>query len=114
VVVVGLALSTLAVAQGCAADDGPEIDAVTPAQATRGSTVMLKGARLCGSQNNCVDAAGEVDIGLEPPMVRASIVSYSNTAAAVQIPSVTPVGATALIVTVDEHSSNAIAFTVLP
>ena len=96
----------------CANDGGPRLLTVTPASAPRSATVLLTGQRLCGGE--CTTAAGEVQIGTEPPMVRAIVVSYSDTAAEVVIPPVTPIGTTALIVTVDERSSNALDFEVLP
>jgi hypothetical protein len=96
----------------CAGDHGPRLVAAMPAAAPRGAMVMLTGERLCGG--DCTTAAGEVQIGLEPPMVRAIVVSYADTAAEVVIPPVAPIGKTALIVTVDERSSNALDFEVLP
>jgi hypothetical protein len=47
-------------------------------------------------------------------MVRTVVVSYDDTAARIVIPLAAPVGPTALIATVDERSSNALAFEVLP
>jgi len=73
---------------------------------------MLAGQRLCGG--DCTTAAGEVQIGIEPPMVRAIVVSYADTAAEVVIPLITPIGKTQLIVTVDERPSNALDFEVVP
>lgn len=98
----------------CADDGGPRLMAATPAAAARNATVMLTGQRLCGSSGDCAMAGGEVQIGLELPMVRALVLSYSDTAAQIVIPLVTPVGKTALIVTVDDRSSNALDFEVLP
>src|SRR5262249_42117282 len=96
----------------CADDGGPRLLAATPAAAPRNATVMLTRQRVCGG--GCRRGAGEVQIGIKSPMVRAIVVSYSDTAAQVVIPPVTPVGMTALIVTVDERSSNALDFEVLP
>ncbi len=98
----------------CADDGGPRLVAAAPAAAPRNATVMLTGQRLCGGGGDCAMAAGEVQIGTEPPMVRAIVVSYADTAAEVVIPPVTPIGKTQLIVTVDERSSNALDFEVLP
>ena len=97
----------------CADDGGPRLLAVVPTAAPRNATVMLTGQRLCGG-GDCTTAAGEVQIGIEPPMVRAIVVSYADTTAEVVIPPVTPIGKTQLIVTVDERSSNALDFEVLP
>jgi len=97
----------------CADDGGPRLQAAMPAAAPRNAMVMLTGQRLCGG-GDCTTAAGEVQIGIEPPMVRALVVSYADTTAEIVIPSVTPIGKTQLIVTVDERSSNALDFEVLP
>jgi hypothetical protein len=97
----------------CSDDAGPRLDAVTPPAAAREATVEISGRRLCGSAAACATAAGEVQIGIESPTVRAVVVSYSDTSAQIVIPSVAPLGDTVLIVTVNERSSNALAFEVL-
>jgi hypothetical protein len=102
------------VAAGCTDDGGPRLDGVVPAAASRNTTVTISGRRLCGATGDCTTAAGEVDLGLTLPMVRASVVSYSDSLAEVVIPPVAPVGTTVLIVTVDERASNALGFEVLP
>lgn len=76
--------------------------------------VTLTGRRLCGASGDCGRAGGAVDIGLDPPMVRAIVVSYADTRAQIVIPPAAPVGATVLVVTVGERSSNALDFEVLP
>jgi hypothetical protein len=98
----------------CADDGGPRLSAVTPPAAARNATVTITGQRLCGARGECTTAAGEVQLGLDPPMVRAVVVSYSDTSAQIVIPPVTPIGPTVLIVTVDDRSSNALDFEVLP
>jgi hypothetical protein len=98
----------------CSDDAGPRLDAVTPPAAARDATVEITGRRLCGAGAACATAAGEVQIGSDPPTVRAVVVSYSDTSAQIVIPSVAPVGDTVLIVTVNERSSNALEFEVLP
>jgi hypothetical protein len=108
--VMGLAV----VGAGCAADSGPRLDAATPAASARGTMVELTGARLCGGSGDCTIAGGEVDLGREPPMVRATVVAYAATALKVVVPASAPVGATAWIITVDEQASNALDFEVLP
>ena len=108
-----LVVATLAVA-GCADDGGPRLDAVMPAAAVHSAPVMLFGSRLCGERADCATAGGEVTLGLEPPFVQAMITSYEDTAAAIVIPELAPAGKTQLIVTVNERSSNALAFEVLP
>lgn len=93
---------------------GPRLEAVTPAAARRGEQVAIHGRRLCGVQGDCTRTTGEIQLGIEPPMVRAAVVSYADTLAEIAIPSVAPGGGTVLIVTVDERSSNALDFEVLP
>lgn len=97
----------------CADDQGPLLTAVAPAQARAGATVMLQGERMCG-QVDCAIAAGEIQIGLSPPVVLANIVAYGDTVATIVIPTVTPVGETVIVATVNERASNELAFEVLP
>lgn len=101
---------------GAACNDGrsPELDAVTPDAAPLGAMVTLTGRRLCGETGDCSTAGGEIQLGLSPPTVLAMIVEYEDTRAVIRIPEVTPVGDTALVVTVNERASNALAFEVLP
>ena len=98
----------------CADDGGPRLDAVRPGAASRNAMVAITGRRLCGGSEDCATAAGEIQIGIAVPTVRAIVVSYSNTEAQIVIPPVTPVGDTVLIATVNERSSNALDFEVLP
>lgn len=107
-------LAGLAGLAGCADDGGPRLDDVVPRAARRDALVAITGRRLCGPSGDCARAAGEVQLGLDPPTVRAIVVSYSDTVAQVVIPPVAPVGDTVLVVTVNERSSNALAFEVLP
>lgn len=97
----------------CADDGGPRLDAATPAAAARNARVTLTGRRLCGPRGDCATAAGEVQLGLALPMVRAVVVSFSDTSAQIVIPPVTPLGPTTVLVTVNERSSNALAFEVV-
>jgi hypothetical protein len=99
---------------GCADDGGPRLLAVTPSSAPRDAVVVITGRRLCGPGGDCARATGEIQLGIEAPMIRAHVVSYSDTAAEIAIPSIATVGATAVIVTVGERSSNALDFEVLP
>jgi hypothetical protein len=112
VVVAGLV--GLAVVGSCADDGGPRLVAVSPEAAARDAVVTITGRRLCGARGDCTQAAGEIQLGIEPPVIRARVVSYSDTAAEIAIPSLASVGATTLIVTVGERSSNALGFEVLP
>ena len=112
-VVALLALGGLAAA-GCSDDSGPRLDSATLTSAARNGVVALAGRRLCGPKGDCANAGGEIQLGIDPPVVRANIVSYSDTGAQIVIPAVAPVGTTVLIVTVNERSSNALDFEVLP
>jgi hypothetical protein len=111
---VAVALFGLVAVAGCADDGGPRLLAAMPSSARRSATVTLTGRRLCGARSDCTTAAGEVQLGIEPPMVRAIVVSYADTTAQIVIPPAAPVGGTSLIVTVGERSSNALDFEVLP
>jgi hypothetical protein len=107
------ALFAIALATGCVDDGGPRLDTVTPTAAGRGVQVMLFGSRLCGADANCATAGGRVQLGLNPPVVIANVIEYSDTAAVIEIPLITDVGPTDIVVTVNEHASNALAFEVL-
>jgi hypothetical protein len=109
-----LAACALGCAPGCADDQGPRLDEAMPSAAARNATVTLTGTRLCGARGDCATAAGQVQIGLALPTVRAIVVDYTDTTAQIVIPPVAPLGPTALLVTVNERSSNALAFEVLP
>ena len=98
----------------CTGDAGPRLTAAMPAAARRDAMVVLSGARLCGPQGDCATAAGEVAIGRDPPMVRAVVVEYTDTEARLVVPNLAPVGKTVVIAIVNERSSNALDFEVLP
>lgn len=84
-----------------------------PSSAPAGAVVTIAGERLCGSSGDCETAGGAIRVGLDNP-VQAMVIDLSNTAAMVRIPSITPVGKTELVATVNEHASNALDFEVLP
>ena len=102
------------VGPACADDAGPRLFAVTPTAAQRNAMVTITGTRLCGGRADCASAAGEIALGRNPPMVRAIVTDYADSVAQIVIPPIAPVGATALIAIVNERSSNALAFEVLP
>lgn len=108
----GLALVALVALVGCADDGGPRLDAAIPPAAAAGALVTLEGRGLCGEHDACASAGGAIRIGLDEP-VQATILMYSSTSAQIRIPSITPVGRTALVVTVNERASNALDFEVL-
>ena len=109
-----IATGIIAISASCVDHSGPQLDAVTPAGAHRNANVVVTGARLCGAKADCDTAGGEIQLGLSPPTVRANVISYTDTAAEIMIPALAPLGATSIVVTVNEHSSNALAFEVLP
>jgi hypothetical protein len=99
---------------GCSDDEGPRLESAAPTAAARNGVVALAGHRLCGPRGDCATAGGEIQLGIDSPTVRANIVSYSDTSAQIAIPPAAPVGATVLIAIVNERSSNALDFEVLP
>jgi hypothetical protein len=101
-------------AAACGDDGGPRLDSVVPRAAVRNAMVSITGRRLCGARGDCTTAAGEIQLGITPPMVRAIVVSYSDTSAQIVIPPVAPTGDTVLVATVNDRSSNALDFEVLP
>jgi len=106
------ALLAAFVVAGCAGAGSPTIDSVTPASARRGESVIVHGAGFCvpdcaGSPN------GAVDFGLDP-LVRASVLTWDATAIQVAVPQTVDVGPTEIVVTVNDRSSNAVDFEVVP
>ena len=99
---------------GCVDDGGPRLQAVMPASASHDAVVMLVGTRFCGPHADCASAGGEVALGLDPPSVQAPIVSFEDTQAQIRIPALAPVGPTQVVMTVNDRSSNALGFEVLP
>jgi hypothetical protein len=97
---------------GCAATPGPRLLAASPAQGSPGALIALTGTDLCAG--DCATAAGEVLLGLGAQPLRAPVASYDDTMAVIAVPSLAPVGATQIVVTVGSASSNALAFEVLP
>jgi hypothetical protein len=95
----------------CAVEHGPQLSSVTPPASRPGETVTIAGARLC--DGDCDTAGGSIVIGYDSPVV-AMILEYGDTTTTIRIPTITPSGATVLIATVNERSSNALAFEVLP
>jgi hypothetical protein len=92
----------------CADTTGPHLTSVTPASSAHGTVVTLAGERLCAG--DCATAAGMFDIG----STRASVVTLTDTSAQISIPDIAPAGKTTIVLTVNDSSSNALAFEVLP
>jgi hypothetical protein len=99
---------------GCTDDRGPRLSSVAPEAARRGAMVTVTGTRLCGETGNCETAAGEFQIGLGVPVVHANVISLEDTSAVLEIPAIAEAGSTEIVLTVNERSSNALAFEVLP
>jgi hypothetical protein len=98
----------LVLVASCAESTGPHLASATPAQANRGAIVAIAGERLCAG--DCAIAAGMFDVG----NARAAVMTLTDTTAQITIPDVAPVGKTAIVLTVNGSSSNALAFEVLP
>jgi hypothetical protein len=113
-----LAWSFAMSAVGCAADDGgPHIASVAPPAGRAGDAITLRGRAFCGgaaaSAECWRDTAGAVTFGINPPMVRASVVSWDDDTIVVTVPESVAPGGTELVVIVDGLSSNAADFEVL-
>jgi hypothetical protein len=105
--------AALVLLSACAAEHGPQLSSVMPPAARGGETVTITGKQLC--DGNCAAAGGSIVIGYDTPVERArSTLEYADTTAKVRIPTIAPAGETVLIVTVNERSSNALDFEVLP
>ena len=98
----------------CTTEPGPQLDAVVPAAAAHDATVMLSGERLCGTSNDCMAVTSTLQIGLALPVIDAVITDFTATSATIVVPELAPVGKTELVITVNNRSSNALAFEVLP
>jgi hypothetical protein len=99
---------------GCADGRGPRLASVTPSAAQRDAMVELVGERLCGEDGNCETAGGQVEVGLDLPAVRANTVEIADTRIVIVIPQTAEIGPTELVLVVNERSSNALDFEVLP
>jgi hypothetical protein len=108
-------LAALVTVTACTRDDGgPRLDAVAPASAPHDAMAVISGTRLCGPIGECTNISAAVQLGLEPPMIDAPIVAYTPTSATFVVPAAAPIGATSLLVTVGNETSNALAFEVTP
>ena len=97
---------------GCAASTPAHLDDVTPAAVAPGGLVTVTGERMCGVPADCAHAAGEFEIDSDPA-VRAQVMTYSDTEAQLQIPSVTPVGMVTLVLVVNDTASNGLALEIV-
>ena len=101
-------------AAGCAQDTGPHLTSATPPAASHGTVVTVAGERMCAG--DCAHAAGQFVIGgaVETPATQLPIVTLTDTSAQISIPAIAPAGKTSIVLTVNDSSSNALAFEVLP
>jgi len=87
---------------------------VSPEAAPRTTQITVTGERLCGDTGNCDTAGGEFQIGLGLPAIHANVLALDDVSARLEIPAIAEVGPTEIVLTVNERSSNALAFEVLP
>ena len=111
----GWLLAGLWLASACGDLAGPELISASPAAARRGEQVTLRGTDFCPEPEagECNAASGDVAFGLEPP-IGAVITRWTATEIDVLVPTLTPIGATEIILTTDGRSSGGLGFEVLP
>jgi hypothetical protein len=99
---------------GCAQTNGPHLVSSTPASAPHGSTITIDGERMCAS--DCTTAGGEFawGLGADLPAVQLPVIALADTSAQVMIPTAAGTGRGVITLTVNDTSSNALAFEVLP
>jgi hypothetical protein len=107
---VKLAALLLLVLAACTTEPGPRLDSATPASAPHDATITLMGERLCGTSPDCLSVTSTIQLGLELPVIDAVITSYSDTSATIVIPDLAPIGATSIVLTVNNRASNALPF----
>jgi hypothetical protein len=98
----------LLLAASCAQPNGPHLSSATPTSGPRGATVTIAGERLC--DGDCPTAAGEVTFG----DVRATVGALTDTSMQVLVPPSAQLGKNAVVLTVNDTASNALAFEVTP
>ena len=109
-----LAAALVAAGGGCEAAGAPSLDSIAPGQARRGAIVELRGAGFCATADCSDSAIGAVDFGVELPQVRAAVVTWTVDRISVVVPQSVDTGAIEVLVTVEDRSSNAVDFEVLP
>ena len=102
-----------AVVAGCAGVEAPELDTAMPASARRGDPVVLTGTGFCVPDCD-TSPAGSVAFGVEIPQIRGVVVTWNETAIQVVVPQSVATGSTEIVVSVNDRSSNALEFEVLP
>lgn len=109
-----LAAAVVAAGGGCEAASVPSLDSIAPAAAARGAIVELRGAGFCATADCSDSAVGAVDFGVEIPQIRAAVVTWAVDRISVVVPQSVDPGPIEILVTVEDRSSNAIDFEVLP
>ena len=101
-------------AAGCAQSTGPHLSSASPTQASVGQVVTISGERMC--QGDCAHAGGSFEMGpgADLPSVQLALVAFADTSAQVMIPSAAPTGHVEIVLNVNDTSSNALGFEVLP
>lgn len=100
-------------AAGCAQDTGPHLSSASPASAQRLAHITIAGERLCGG--DCAHAGGQFVITLAPDgPVQLIVETVVDTQAQLLIPNAADIGHSEITLTVNDQSSNALAFEVLP
>jgi hypothetical protein len=104
----------LVLVAACAETTGPHLSSATPSSAGHNTTVAIAGERLCAG--DCATAGGSFVFGAggDVPSVVLGLVSLTDTSAQVSIPELAPAGRGDIVLTVNDSSSNALAFEVLP
>jgi hypothetical protein len=107
-------IRVLVLLAACAETTGPHLSSATPSASAHNTTVALAGERLCAG--DCATAAGSFVFGLggDLPSVVLGLVSLTDTSAQITIPDIAPAGTGDIVLTVNDSSSNALAFEVLP
>lgn len=114
-------LLMIASVAACVGVDGPIVDAVAPSPARVNADITIAGRGFCGERGveatgACVALpSGFVNFGLESPILRAELRSWTDEAIVAVVSSALPPGrGTEVYVTVDGRSSNAVTLEVLP
>lgn len=104
----------LVLVAACAETTGPHLSSATPSASGHNTVVVISGERLCAG--NCATAAGNFAFGLgaDLPSVVLGLVSLTDTSAQISLPPIAPAGKGDIVLTVNDSSSNALAFEVLP
>ena len=117
-VVLGCVAGTILATSACAGNGGkyglePALDSATPDMAAENATVLLSGARLCGDTDQCTQAVVQLYF-LTPEQLEIQFQQNDANTIGFILPSFVPVGATNIVVYVNDTASNELPFTVTP